>query len=160
MGLQISKVHAREVLDCRAFPTVEVDVWVEGELCGQAIVPAGRSTGKREAVEVRDGGKDWAGQRVTQAVQNVNEVIGPALLGWDPRDQRAIDAHLCKLDGTKDKSKLGANAIVGVSLAVARAAAYVSELPLYTSPRSTPSGNTCRASRAAGWPKQSFRRRW
>ena len=131
MNLKISKVHAREVIDCRGFPTVEVDVWIDGELSGRALVPAGRSTGQREAVELRDGGKRWGGKRVTKAVKNVNKVIGPALLGWDPRDQRAIDARMCELDGTNDKSNLGANAIVGVSLAVARAAAHASGLPLY-----------------------------
>lgn len=131
MSLSISKIWAREVIDCRGFPTVEVDVWVEDELAGRGIVPAGRSTGRREAAELRDGGERWAGQRVTQAVTNVNDALGPALIGWDPRDQRAIDAYMCELDGTEDKSRLGANAIVGVSLAVARAGAYVSGLPLY-----------------------------
>ena len=100
VNLKISKVYAREVIDCRGFPTVEVDVWIDGELSGRALVPAGRSTGQREAVELRDGGKRWGGKRVTKAVKNVNRVIGPALLGWDPRDQRAIDARMCELDGT------------------------------------------------------------
>lgn len=131
MSFSISKIWAREVIDCRGFPTVEVDVWIEDQLAGQGMVPAGRSTGRREAAELRDGGDRWAGQRVSQAVTNVNEVIGPALVGWDPRDQRSIDAYMCELDGTKNKSRLGANAIAGVSLAVARAGAYVSDLPLY-----------------------------
>ncbi|GAG95745.1 unnamed protein product, partial [marine sediment metagenome] len=100
-------VKAREIIDCRGFPTVEVDIWINGEMCGRADVPAGRSTGKREAVEVRDGGKRWGGQGVITAVANVMEVIRPALIGWDPREQRAIDALLCELDGTKKKSKLG-----------------------------------------------------
>jgi len=108
-----------------------VDVWVEGELAGRADVPAGRSTGKREAVELRDGGKRWGGQGTLKAVENVNRVIAPALIGHDPRDQRAIDDLLRELDGTPNKSRLGANAIAGVSLAVAKAAAKVSNLPLY-----------------------------
>jgi enolase len=131
MAFKISDIRAREIIDCRGFPTVEVDVWIDGNLCGRADVPAGRSTGKREAVEVRDGGKRWGGQGTLQAVTNVMEVIRPKLIGWDPRDQRAIDEVLCELDGTKNKSRLGANAIVGVSLAVARAAAEASNLPLY-----------------------------
>lgn len=131
MPAEITKVYAREIIDCRGFPTVEVDVWVDDELAGRAAVPAGRSTGRHEAVEVRDGGKRWGGKGVRQAVANVNEVLGPALAGWDPRNQRAIDAHLRSLDGTADKSRLGANAIVGVSLAVAKAGAWVSDLPLY-----------------------------
>lgn len=131
MSYGISKVHAREVIDCRGFPTVEAEVWVDGSLSGRAIVPAGRSRGLREAVELRDGGARWGGQRVTKAVRNVNKVVAPALLGRDPRDQRTIDACMCQLDGTDDKSVLGANAIASVSLAVARAGAYVSGLPLY-----------------------------
>ena len=131
MAFSISDIKAREVIDCRGFPTVEVDVWVDGDLCGRADVPAGRSTGKREAAELRDGGKRWGGQGTLKAVENVNNVIKPALLGWDPRDQDGIDAKLCELDGTKDKSNLGSNAIVGVSLGVAKAAAKASNLPLY-----------------------------
>ncbi len=127
----ISDVRAREVIDCRGFPTIEVDIWVDGELAGRAIAPAGRSTGKREAVELRDGGSRWGGQGVTKAVQGVMEIIRPALLGQDPRDQRGIDALLCELDGTPNKSRLGANATSAVSLAVARAGAHVSGLPLY-----------------------------
>ena len=128
---KITQIKAREIIDCRGFPTVEVDVWVEGELAGRAGVPAGRSTGKREAVELRDGGKRWGGQGTLKAVENVNRVIAPALIGHDPRDQRAIDDLLRELDGTPNKSRLGANAIAGVSLAVAKAAAKVSNLPLY-----------------------------
>jgi enolase len=131
MTHRVSDIKAREIIDCRGFPTVEVDVWVDGEFSGRADVPAGRSTGKREAVELRDGGKRWGGQGTLKAVENVNEIIRPELLGWDPRDQRAIDTKLCELDGTKDKSNLGSNAIVGVSLAIAKAAAKVSDLPLY-----------------------------
>jgi len=131
MAFKISEIRAREIIDCRGFPTVEVDVWVDGELSGRADVPAGRSTGKREAVEIRDGGKRWGGQGTLQAVANVNEVIRPKLIGWDPREQRAVDELLCELDGTEDKSNLGANAITGVSLGVAKAAAKVSGLPFY-----------------------------
>jgi len=131
MAFKISDIQAREIIDCRGFPTVEVDVWINDELCGRADVPAGRSTGKREAVELRDGGKRWGGQGTTVAVKNVVDIIRPALVGWDPREQRAIDMLLCQLDGTKNKSNLGANAIVGVSLGVAKAAAKASGLPFY-----------------------------
>ena len=131
MAFTISDIKAREILDCRGFPTVEVDVWINDELCGRADVPAGRSTGKREAVELRDGGKRWGGQGTLTAVDNVNQFIRPELIGRDPREQRAIDMLLCQLDGTKNKSNLGANAIVGVSLSVAKAAAKVSGIPFY-----------------------------
>lgn len=131
MKYKISTLKAREIIDCRGFPTVEVEVWVDDVMVGRADVPAGRSTGKREALDLRDGGKRWGGQGTRRAVGNVLEVIRPALIGWDPRDQRAIDAELCRLDGTPNKSKLGANAISGVSLAVARAGAHLSNLPLY-----------------------------
>jgi enolase len=127
----ISRVFAREIIDCRGYPTLEVDVWVGDKLAGRADVPVGRSTGWKEAHELRDGGKRWGGKGVRLAVQNVNQVLGPALVGRDPRDQRAIDADLRDLDGTPDKSNLGANAIVGVSLAAAKAGAFVSGLPLY-----------------------------
>jgi len=131
MAFKITDIRAREIIDCRGFPTVEVDVWVNDELCGRADVPAGRSTGKREAVELRDGGKRWGGLGTTVAVKNVVEIIQPALVGWDSREQRAIDMLLCQLDGTKTKSNLGANAIVGVSLGVAKAAAKASGIPFY-----------------------------
>jgi enolase len=131
VAYKISDIRAREIIDCRGFPTVEVDVWVNGELCGRADVPSGRSTGKREAIELRDGGKRWGGQGTTIAVRNVHTMIRPALIGWDPRDQRAIDARLCELDGTGNKSKLGSNATTGVSLGVARAAANVCDQPFY-----------------------------
>lgn len=131
MGFKISDIRAREIIDCRGFPTVEVDIFVDGELRGRADVPAGRSTGKREAIELRDGGERWGGQGVKEAVKNVNEEIRPALLGCDPREQRAMDALLCELDGTPNKSKLGSNAIAGVSLGVAKAGANISDLPLY-----------------------------
>jgi len=131
MSMKISDIIAREIIDCRGFPTVEVDVWVNGEFADRADVPAGRSTGKREAVEVRDGGNRWGGQGTLKAVANINDIIRPKLIGLDVREQRAIDELLCELDGTKHKSKLGGNAIVGVSLAVARAAAKASGLPFY-----------------------------
>lgn len=131
MSLRITDIKAREIIDCRGFPTVEVDVWIDGEFSGRADVPAGRSTGKREAKELRDGGKRWGGQGTQNAVKNILEIIRPELINLDPRDQRAIDMLLCELDGTKDKSKLGANAIVGVSLGVAKAAAHAMGLPFY-----------------------------
>jgi enolase len=130
-GLKITNFHARAVIDCRGFPTVEVDIWINGELAGRADVPSGRSTGKREAVEKRDGGKRWGGQGVQKAVKNIMEIIGPEIVGKDPRDQRAIDALICELDGTPNKSRLGANAIVGVSLGVARATAKALGLSFY-----------------------------
>ncbi|OGO26019.1 MAG: phosphopyruvate hydratase [Chloroflexi bacterium RBG_16_51_16] len=131
MRHKISAIKAREIIDCRGFPTVEVEVWVDQAMAGRADVPAGRSTGKREALDLRDGGKRWGGQGTQKAVRHVLEVIQPALIGWDPRDQRLLDAELCRLDGTPNKSKLGANAIAGVSLAAARAGAYLSNLPFY-----------------------------
>jgi len=131
MSSKITDLKAREIIDCRGFPTVEVDIWVDGEFSGRADVPAGRSTGKREAVELRDGGKRWGGQGTIKAVRKVNEVIKPELLGLDPTAQRDIDNLLCELDGTENKSNLGSNAIIGVSLALARAGAKTSRLPLY-----------------------------
>jgi enolase len=131
MSLKITKCFAREIIDCRGFPTVEVDLWVNDQFASRADVPVGRSTGAREAIEIRDGGARWGGKRVQTAVKNVNEIIAPALRGLDPRDQRGIDALLCQLDGTVNKSRLGANAITGVSLAVIRAAAALSNRPLY-----------------------------
>lgn len=128
---KITHLTAREILDCRAFPTLEVDLFVDGKLAGRADVPAGRSTGKREAVELRDGGKPWDGRGVTRAVEMVNEVVRPKLMGMDVCNQRAIDETLCALDGTPNKSKLGSNTTSGVSLAAARAGAFVKELPLY-----------------------------
>lgn len=127
----IIDVTAREILDSRGNPTVEVDVMVDGGF-GRAAVPSGASTGQFEAVELRDGNKNrYGGKGVLKAVKNVNEVIAPALLERDAVDQVAIDVELLELDGTPDKSHLGANAILGVSLAVAKAAAALSRLPLY-----------------------------
>lgn len=128
---KIKEVKAREILDCRGEPTVEVDVLTSGGFLGRASVPSGRSTGKYEAFELRDGGRRYLGKGVLKAVQNVNEIIAPALKGKDVRNQREIDELLIELDGTENKSKLGANAIVGVSLAVAKAAARALGIPLY-----------------------------
>lgn len=129
---QISSIKAREIIDCRGFPTVQVDVWVDKRWMGRADVPSGRSTGSHEAHELRDGDKNrYRGFGVTKAVTNVNEVIGPALKGWDVINQRKIDMAMIELDGTPRKSRLGANAILGVSLAVARAAANACGVSLY-----------------------------
>jgi len=128
----ISKVVAREIIDCRGWPTVQADVWVEGALKGRADVPAGRSTGSHEAHELRDGDQGrYNGLGVLKAVKNANSVIPDALRGMDVREQRKIDMTMIALDGTPNKGRLGANAILGVSLAVARAAANTSGLPLY-----------------------------
>jgi enolase len=114
----IETVIGREVLDSRGNPTVEVEVWLDDGAVGRAIVPSGASTGEHEAVELRDGDKKrYGGKGVLQAVDNVNEVIAEALLGWDATDQKAIDDMLVELDGTPNKGKLGANAILGASLA-------------------------------------------
>ncbi len=128
----IEFVQGREVLDSRGNPTVEVDVFLEGGATGRAIVPSGASTGTHEAVELRDGDSArYMGKGVVGAVENVNDVIGPKLRGEDALEQALIDATLIELDGTDTKSRLGANAILGVSLAVARAAAEAIETPLY-----------------------------
>jgi enolase len=128
----ITKITAREIIDCRGWPTVQADVWVDGRLMGRADVPAGRSTGSNEAHVLLDGdAKRYRGLGVLKAVANVKEVIAPALLGRTVTDQRAIDLAMIEMDGTPDKRRLGANAILGVSLAVARAAAAVCGVPLY-----------------------------
>lgn len=128
----ITKILSREILDSRGNPTIEVDVTLEDGSAGRAAVPSGASTGSREALELRDGdGTRYGGKGVQTAVRNVNEIIAPAFHGHSALDQAAVDARLCSLDGTPDKSKLGANAILGVSLAVARAAAASCDLPLY-----------------------------
>ena len=125
-------MRARQILDSRGNPTVEVDVELQGGTTGRAAVPSGASTGQYEAVELRDGDPEvYLGKAVGQAVRNVTEEIGPALLGLDAADQGAIDAALVSLDGTKNKSRLGANAILGVSLAAAKAAAAEAGAPLY-----------------------------
>ena len=128
----IESVHAREILDSRGNPTVEVEVVLETGDMGRAAVPSGASTGENEALELRDGDKQrYLGKGVLKAVENVNNVIAPAIVGMSALAQRDIDAKMIELDGTKTKSKLGANAILGVSLAVARAAATYLGLPLY-----------------------------
>jgi len=128
----ISNIIAREVLDSRGNPTIEVEVFTESGAFGRAIVPSGASTGEHEAIELRDGDKKrYLGKGVLQAVKNVNEIIAPNLIGYDATFQTAIDKIMIELDGTPNKSKLGANAILGVSMAVARAAADYVGLPLY-----------------------------
>tara|TARA_R110002072_G_scaffold135791_4_gene277481 strand:+ start:3655 stop:4944 length:1290 start_codon:yes stop_codon:yes gene_type:complete len=127
----IVDIHARQIFDSRGNPTIEVDVITESGILGRAAVPSGASTGEHEAVELRDGGKQYMGKGVLKAVKNVNEIIAPALLGAVVFDQNLIDQTMIQLDGTKNKSKLGANAILGVSLAVAKAAALELGLPLY-----------------------------
>ena len=129
----ITNILAREVLDSRGNPTVEVEVLLENGATGRAIVPSGASTGEHEAVELRDGGKRFLGKGVLQAVSNVNNEMRDLLLGLDGLDQQAIDKKLIALDGTENKSRLGANALIGVSLAVARAASSARNLPLYKS---------------------------
>ncbi|MFC0211845.1 phosphopyruvate hydratase [Paenibacillus chartarius] len=129
----IADVHAREVLDSRGNPTVEVEVYLDSGVMGRAIVPSGASTGAHEAVELRDGDKGrYLGKGVLKAVENVNEIIAPEIIGLDALDQVGIDKKMIELDGTPNKGKLGANAILAVSMAVARAAAEAVELPLYT----------------------------
>ena len=127
----IEEVRAREILDSRGNPTIEVDVLLSNGVIGRAMVPSGASTGVREALELRDGGKRYLGKGVLEAVEHVNRTIGPAIQGLDPVDQVAIDTAMRELDGTDNKSKFGANAILGVSMAVARAAADAVRLPLY-----------------------------
>jgi enolase len=130
--MTIEKVHAREILDSRGNPTVEVEVTLKSGVMGRASVPSGASTGENEALELRDGDKNrFGGKGVTKAVENVNKKIAPAIIGMSALEQRAIDHKMIALDGTKTKSKLGANAILGVSLAVAHAAANYLKLPLY-----------------------------
>ncbi len=132
MSLGIEMIQARQVLDSRGNPTVEVDVLLDNGIVGRAAVPSGASTGENEACELRDGDKKkYMGKSVYKAVDNVNSKIAPELIGLDPRDQEAIDALMIEMDGTPNKSKLGANALRGVSMAVAKAAAEASGLPLY-----------------------------
>ncbi|WP_407390914.1 phosphopyruvate hydratase [Carnobacterium jeotgali] len=128
----ITDILAREVLDSRGNPTIEVEVYTESGAFGRGMVPSGASTGEHEAIELRDGDKSrYLGKGVLKAVENVNNVISEALIGFDVRDQMAIDKTMIELDGTPNKSKLGANAILGVSIAVARAAADYLDVPLY-----------------------------
>ena len=128
----ITDVYAREIMDSRGNPTVEVEVYLEDGTIGRVAVPSGASTGQFEAVELRDSGSPrYLGKGVLQAVANVNDIIGPAILGFDASEQVAIDGVMIELDGTPNKAKLGANAILGVSMAVARAAAESYDLPLF-----------------------------
>ena len=127
----IQSIKARQILDSRGNPTVEADVILSNGTLGRAAVPSGASTGSAEALELRDGGIDWSGKAVYQAVRNVNEVIAPALAGHDASDQAALDQIILDLDGTDNKSKLGANAILSVSLAAAKAAASAKNQPLW-----------------------------
>src|SRR6186997_1392195 len=132
MPMNIEFVTARQVIDSRGNPTIEVDVLLEDGTLGRAAVPSGASTGEHEAVELRDDDKKrWMGKGVTKAVENVNSKIAPELIGLDPRDQEAIDNLMIELDGTPNKAKLGANATLAVSMAVAKASAELCSLPLY-----------------------------
>jgi enolase len=132
MSINIEFIQGRQILDSRGNPTVEVDVILEDGTVGRAAVPSGASTGEHEAVELRDDNKkQYLGKSVNKAVENVNSKIAPELIGLDPRDQEAIDNLMIELDGTPNKGKLGANAVLGVSLAVAKAAAEACSLPLY-----------------------------
>ena len=129
---EITDIYAREILDSRGNPTIEVEVYTEAGTMGRAAVPSGASTGEREAIELRDGDKSrYLGKGVLKAIENVNEIIADALIGWEVSDQAGIDRKLIELDGTEFKSKLGANATLGVSLACAKAAAEEAGLPLY-----------------------------
>ena len=127
----IINIHARQIFDSRGNPTIEVDVTTENGYLGRAAVPSGASTGEHEAVELRDGGKDFMGKGVLNAVDNVNTIIAQELLGFSVFEQNKVDQMMIDLDGTPNKSKLGANAILGVSLATAKAAAAELGIPLY-----------------------------
>lgn len=130
--MKIEKIIGREILDSRGNPTVEVDVWLESGVMGRASVPSGASTGEHEALELRDGDKKrYNGKGVLKAVENINAIIAPALTGMSALDQIGVDKAMLALDGTKTKSRLGANAILGVSLATAKAAANYLDIPLY-----------------------------
>jgi enolase len=129
--MKIARVHARQILDSRGNPTVEVDVLLESGALGRATVPSGASTGVHEALELRDGGEAWGGKGVTRAVANVNGELADAVRGLEAADQRALDERLIQLDGTPNKGRLGANAILGVSLASAKAAAAEAGLSLF-----------------------------
>src|SRR6267154_3449821 len=132
MSTKITRVHARQVIDSRGNPTVEADVYVAGVARGRAAVPSGASTGEHEALELRDGDKSrYQGKGVLKAVAHVNGEIAKAVAGLEASDQRALDKHMIDLDGTPTKSRLGANAILAVSMAAARAAAAAQKLPLY-----------------------------
>jgi len=129
--MKIQRVHAREVLDSRGQPTVEVEVTLKNRVVGRATIPSGASTGVHEAVELRDGGKRFLGKGVARAVANVNEKIAPRLRGKEAREQEAIDRMMIEMDGSSNKGQFGANAILGVSLAIAHAQARAQGLSLY-----------------------------
>ena len=129
--LNITKIHARQIMDSRGNPTIECDIELSGGAFGRAAVPSGASTGSFEALELRDGGCTYMGKGVLNAVKNVNEIIAPALIGMDASHQTEIDNKMLELDGTDNKEKLGANAILSVSMAIAHAAANAKKLPLY-----------------------------
>ena len=132
MSFDITVVHARQVLDSRGNPTLECEIGLSGGDSGRALVPSGASTGENEAVELRDGDKrHWLGKGVSKAVANVNVNIGPNIIGLDAREQEMIDRLMIDLDRTPNKANLGANAILGVSMAVAHAAAQATQQPLY-----------------------------
>src|SRR5881275_3728903 len=132
MQTSIVEIIGREILDSRGNPAIEVDVRLEGGALGRAAVPSGASTGEHEAWELRDGDKKrYGGKGVTKAVRSVTETIAPAIAGWDALEQAKIDEKLIALDGTPNKKNLGANALLGVSLATAHAAAVASEIPLF-----------------------------
>jgi enolase len=132
MSTKILRVHGRQILDSRGNPTVEADVVLEGGILGRAAVPSGASTGEHEAIELRDGNPaEYLGKSVHKACSNINTILADALVGQDAADQRALDRRLIELDGTPNKSKLGANAILAVSMATARAAAVAQRVPLY-----------------------------
>jgi enolase len=129
--VDIKSITARQIFDSRGFPTIECDITLNDGSFGRAAVPSGASTGSGEALELRDGGEAFGGKGVTKAVANVNDIIAPALIGMDASDQRGIDQKMIELDGTENKTKLGANAILSVSLAAARAAAASKKQPLF-----------------------------
>ena len=130
-NFKITKIKSRWILDSRGNPTVETDVFVD-KAYARAAVPSGASTGVLEALELRDGGNAFNGKHVLKAVSNVNEIINNKLIGFDVREQKKIDEEMMSIDGTENKSKLGANAILSVSLAVAKLAAQLSEQPLFS----------------------------
>src|SRR5581483_1345635 len=129
--MTISTIRARQIFDSRGFPTIECDVVLDDGSVGRAAVPSGASTGSGEALELRDGGVPFGGKGVSRAIANVNDIIAPALKGVDASNQRALDQKLLELDGTENKSKLGANAILAVSLAASKAAAASSKQPFF-----------------------------
>ena len=127
----IKKIHARQIMDSRGNPTIECDITLSSGAFGRAAVPSGASTGAAEAIELRDGGSSYMGKAVLNAVKNVNEIIAPAIIGMDATHQTEIDEKMLAMDGTENKSKFGANAILSVSLAIAHAAANAKQIPLY-----------------------------